>query len=162
MTDDKIKITPYLRQIIHTKLTLFAISGHKECDLYYVIEVVQELRAAIGDEPLKEYYKLKYNKLIKYLNNLSVRLEEIKTYYDSINKYDEDKKERNLKRLFNDKLNTVPLINKHLFKCLYLLLDSTNLKYTEIPNERFLSMRKEYKNLKTKAEDVQKEEVEVT
>lgn len=153
----EIKILPSVRRLIHSKLAQFCTES-RGSDLYHLMEVVEILRANVGEEPLEEYYKEKYPQVKAVLHNLNVRLNKIKLYYDSIHSFDDSTKEKRLKKLFNQDFVKIPLISSTLFKVFNLLIDKTEIRFMSIPNEAFKRMDKEHKVLDTGTGDRPEEE----
>lgn len=136
-----VRVFPAVRQLINSKLAQFCVEG-RGSDLYHLMEVVEILRVVVGEQPLKDHYKEKYPQHKIYLDNLNVKLNKVKMYYDSIRNLDEAKKEQRLKSLFRKELAGIPLISRALFKTFILLLDKTEIKFMSIPNEYFKRMEK--------------------
>ena len=156
--EEEIKILPSVRRLIHSKLAQFCTESNGS-DLYHMIEVVEILRANVGDQPIEEHYKEKYPQVKELLHNLNVRLNKIKLYYDSIKSFDENEKEKKLKKLFSNEFYKIPLISSTLFKVFNLLIDRTEIRFLPIPNEAFKRMEKEQKILDTSSEEERKGEM---
>jgi hypothetical protein len=143
---EEIKILPSVRRLIHTKLAQFATET-RGSDLYHFMQAFEILRSNVGDEPLKEHYGDNYDQLKNQLKVLNIRLNKVKLYYDSIQNFDERLKELNLKKLFNNEFENMPLISRPMFKSFELLLNKTEIKFMPIPRECFKTVEKEQKSL---------------
>ena len=154
MNMDDIKIIPAARQIIHAKLGQFC-KETRGSDLYHMMEVFELLRSIVGDEPLKEHYGERYEEKRMLLHTLNVRLNKVKTYYDSIQNFDEKLKEVKLKQLFMNEYKRIPLINMDLFKAFDILIGRTEIKFMPIPHEYMKRMEKEHKTIGSEQEQME-------
>lgn len=152
----EIKILPSVRREIHTKLAQFCTEENGS-DLYHLMQAFEIIRSIVGDEPLKEYYKEKYQIVKKRLYELNIRLQHLKLYYDTLKLGIEEVQKYNFKLLFDDEFKKVPLISKTLFNCFNILLSNTDIRFLPIPNECFKAVDREEKILLSTTKDENKE-----
>lgn len=143
---EEVKILPSIRRLIFSKLAQFCTET-KGSDLCQFMKAFEILRSKVGDEPLREHYKESYPRLRRTLLHLNMRLNKLKTYYDSIPKLEDKMKEQRINELFKEEYNRLPLINRTMFKSFELLLENTQLRFMSIPKECFKGVEKEKKSI---------------
>lgn len=157
MNMNDVKLIPLERQFIHAKSGQY-ITENKLLCRYYLIEMIEELISNIGDDPLREYYKDKYESVMDYLKKYQKMLFKVKMYYESMSSFDDLKKEVNLRKLYNQEIAKIPLFCPTLFTVFRLLIEKTEIRFIPCPNEFIKRMEKGIKVLGIKEKEESKQE----
>ncbi len=134
--EQKVKpISPSIRQIIHKKLAQSVTVP--ECPFFSLYESLQLLRAEVGNKCLIDYFgKEKYNEINHRLKVLGLKICEIKSYYDGLQKKTIDSEDISSKRFRQYKMSiSEVLIDPIFFKVFCILLENSAIKNLTIPNE---------------------------
>jgi len=147
--EDLVEISNITRQIIFNKLAHYS-TGELGDDFYFFSQAIGFMRSEVGEKPLQEKYKERYEDVKRALRFINLTLYKIKLLYDSLSdkKFDETQKERNISRIYKKELVKISPFPDLLFDVFILYLEKTNLKYQAIPNDYFKETKRKYTTFK--------------
>lgn len=137
-------LSPVITQIVERKLGMFCSSAFGN-DLYYLLEAMNTLISAVGENEVKiEWEKSgkNWDKFILKLNNLNKLSTKVKIYYDALQNKKLDKKPENevqkyIRTYFIRCASKIAVMQRDIFDMFLFLVNITTIKNKTITSDAF-------------------------
>lgn len=163
-SSEKIKsVSPIISQMVLRKLGMYC-SERMNVDQYYLIEAVNILIAEVGEDFIRERYEKigrDWDKVKKVLDDITVNVSRVKTFYDPIldkkmskssTKGNTNKIEQMFLSHFTKWGRKLALVQRELYDIFVFIVDQTTIQRQQIKNEAFKILEHQgYRTLEDKS-----------